>query len=213
MIINKSHAQALIKANLRKLEEVRNTCKVIPAKGKASLWVKAHIRIYDAFFGEKNLLEHADIRHPRTKKLLQVTRYYLWYREDRSADIACLVLHPRKCNFNLDILPVHISQHALIRMTADQLDMTKSVKYMGVSIQILYDNYIWPVGISIRMYVAAGMYALVKTVAEEDTVAEVIVVKTFIRGDKLDAGSEHEGIYNELKENELKIVPSLEEKV
>jgi len=211
MIVNKSHARALVKANLRKLEELRKACDVIPATGKASHWLKAHIKIYDSYFGGDNLLQHTEVHHPRTKKLQKISRHYLWFKDDGSADIALLVLNPRKCEFYIDILPLHISQHALMRITADQLNMKDAVNLLGRNAELLFDNYVWPVGKEICVYDDEGMYALVKD-KDEETGIETIVVKTFIRGDKLDMGSEHEKIYSELKDGEFIIHPTLEEK-
>ena len=211
MIIGTSEARALIKANIRKLREGFDSYMPEPRTGKASRWMRHMIKVSDAICGVDNLLQHKEDRHPRTKKLQHITRHYLWYREDGSADILHMTLDVRKRTYVADIHPVHITNHALIRMTADQLDMNKSVLSMAMAILVLLNDCIWPLGESVCLYVNEGMYALVKT-TENETGVEIVVVKTFIRADKFDAGSEHEKMYSELDDDSFAFNPPMADK-
>jgi hypothetical protein len=210
MSIGTSEAQAIIKGKLRKLEESFQAFKRVPHTGTATQWLKSMTDISDAICGAENLLEQHDEHHSRTEKLLMVKRYYLIFKGNSSAEILCLTFNPRKCTVDTDLLPLLITNHALMRMTADQMNMVEVTNKLMLSALKLFQEAEWPVGKSVSLYITDGMFGLVKDKNEDGMLS--VIVKTFIRADKFDAGSAHELIHRDVEEGEFDYRPELKDK-
>ena len=210
MSIGTSEAQALIKGKIRKLYQSFEEFKRVPHMGTASQWLNSMTDISDAICGAENLLEQYKEHHPRTKKLLIVKRYYLVFKKNSSAEILCLTFNPRKCTRDIDLLPLLITNHALMRLTADQVNVVEVTNKLMLSALKLFQEAEWPIGKSVSLYITDGMFGLVKDKNEDGLIS--VIVKTFIRADKFDAGSAHEQIHRDVEEGEFDYRPELKDK-
>ena len=210
MSIGTSEAQAIIKGKLRKLHESFEAFKRVPYTRTATQWLKSMTDISDATCGAENLLEQHDEHHSRTKKLLMVKRYYLIFKGNSSAEILCITFGPRKRTIDMDLLPLLISNHALMRLTADQMNIVAVTKKLMLSALKLFQETEWPIGKSVSLYITDGMFGLVKDKNDDGMLS--VIVKTFIRADKFDVGSTHELIHSEVEEGEFDFRPELKDK-
>ena len=210
MSIGTSEAQALIKGKIRRLNQSFEEFKRVPHTGTASQWLSSMTDISDAICGAENLLEQYKEHHQRTKKLLVVKRYYLVIKENSSAEILCLTFNPRKCTREIDLLPLLITHHALMRLTADQVDLVEVTTKLMLSALKLFQEKEWTVGKSASLYLTDGMFGLVKDKNEDGMLS--VIVKTFIRADKFDSGSAHELIHHDVVEGEFDYRPELKDK-
>ena len=174
MSIGTSEAQALIRGKIRKLNQSFEEFKRVPHMGTASQWLNSMTDISDAICGAENLLEQYKEHHPRTKKLLIVKRYYLVFKKNSSAEILCLTFNPRKCTRDIDLLPLLITNHALMRLTADQVNVVEVTNKLMLSALKLFQEAEWPIGKSVSLYITDGMFGLVKD-KNEDGLISVIV--------------------------------------
>lgn len=211
MSIGTSEAQALIKGKIRKLNQSFEEFKRVSHTGTASQWLNSMTDISDAICGAENLLEQYKERHPRTRKLLMVKRFYLVFKQNSSAEILCLTFSLRKCTRDIDLLPLLITHHALMRLTADQVNLVNVTTKLMLSALKLFQEKEWPVGKSVSLYVTDGMFGLVKDKNEDGMLS--VIVKTFIRADKFDAGSAHERIHRDVEEGGFDYRPELKDKV